>query len=344
MRKSLFVVGLCIGLHGLGWSQPSPLNPEPIERFVGVSWSGIRIGATTDDSLKKTFGVNKGPIRPEACLVKTVEGAPMRVDALLDGRGGKAKVTAIRLEYPGVAPRVSELEAAMSEKSIAYYQPGRIEDWSVRVFPSRGIACFVFGEDEMQRTSVILLMQPTRLADLVSDLRRGERTAVEIYDPRFSDDDLLVEYRSVSVNVNGSNVDFRRKRDIEDDIDDELRRRSRARFMDYSSRGDATMSASVNVRWDEKRQTFTIDATISLSGRNALGNVSASGSASDRWTKVTTRPNIASSRDIMSVVEDARNELERNFDAAVLKQRPPTKEEIRRATWAQMVNRATATL
>ncbi len=331
-------------LFAMAVAAPAPLNPQPISQFDGRSWSGITLGVTTDDDLKKTFGVNKNPIRPEAVYVKTVADAPMRLDALLDGRGGKAKVTALRLEYPGRAPSVVELETSLQEKSVAFYAVDRYEDWSVRVFPSRGIAAFVMGEKEFMRTSLILLMQPTRLGDLVNSLRREQPTPVTAYNPRFTDDDLLVTYGDISVSLTSSSVDFQRKRDVEDDIEDELRRRSRARFMDYSSRGAATMNASVSVRWDERRQTYTIDATVSLAGRNALGNVSASGNQSEKWTRIANKPRITSSRDILNVVDDARTELERNFDDAVLRQRPPTKEQIRAAQWAALINGATQSL
>lgn len=321
----------------IGLLAPKPLIPQPIDGFVGNEWSGIRIGATTDGDIKRRFGTEKGAIRPEALNVKVAEGTPFRVDALLDGRGDKAKVTALRLAYSGAGPSSDELSKILSERPERFYFEGRLEDWALDVFETRGIGLFVLND----RTSVALLVPPAKL-DLLTQGLDSAPTDIEPYDPTFTDDQLLVEYGSIDVYLSGSKVNFRSKRDIENDIKDELTRRSRARYLDYDRRGKARMDARVDIRYDDRRQTFTIDVRLTVDGENALGRVSASGGESKRWAKVLEAPRINDSRMVLDVLEKARDDLEDEFDAAVRKQRPPTKEEIRTATWATLINRATS--
>ncbi|MBL8059756.1 MAG: hypothetical protein JNK63_03455 [Chthonomonas sp.] len=316
----------------------TPLVPEPIDRFIGISWSGIRIGATTDADIKRTFGTEKGAVRPEALNVKVVEGTPFRVDALLDGRGDKAKVTAIRLGYSQPVP-LTEILKPFPDEAVTYYHEGRIEDWNLSVIETRGIGIFAL----QGQAKVALLLPPAKLEELTAGLSMAPTEVLE-YDPKFTDDELLVEYGDVGVTLTSSKINFRSKREIENDIEDELTRRSRAKYLDYNRSGRATLSARIDVRYDDRRQTLTIDAQLSVYGENALGKVSASGSDSSRWTKIVEAPRIESSRAILDIVEEARTDLERNFDAAVRRQRPPTKEEIRNQTWAQIIDRATKSL
>lgn len=337
--KALTVLTACVLTAG-AFAQASPLAPESLESFVGVSWSGIRLGATTDGDLKRTFGTQKSTFRPEAVRVRTVESAPYRIDALLDGRGDKAKVAALRLEFLGNAPTLEALEAAMGTKTLAFYPRQRFEDWSIRVFPERGIALFLLGEPPVARPAVALLMNPSRLADLTAGLLR-EPSDVEEYDPRFSDQELTITYGRVMVTLTGTNVDFQRKRDLEIDIEEELMGRSRARFLEYRRGSPIALNASVNVRWDTRRKTMTYDVSLGVSGRNVLGDVGASGSSSQSFSRIENRPLVRDMRTIGRLLDEARDELERNFDNAVLRQRPPSKEQIRNAIWADLTNRAT---
>lgn len=335
-RLSKLMIAILLAANLLA---PKALVPEPIETFIGSAWSGIRIGATSDADIKRTFGTEKGAIRPEALNVKVIEGTPFRVDALLNGRGDKAKVTAIRLGYPEPGPVLEDYLKPLGQPSIPYFVTGRIENWQLDVIETRGIAMFSLDG----RVRATLLLPPAKLDALTNGLTMAP-TDVEVYDPKFTDQELLVEYGDIDVNLTSSKVNFRSKHDIERDIEDELTRRSRAKYLDYDRRGDATLDAQVDIRYDDRRQTLTIEVRLSVDGKNILGRVSASGSDSVRYAKVMEAPRIETSMQILDVLEDARDELEENFDAAVRKQRPPTKEEIRNAQWAQITDRATMKL
>ncbi len=333
-------------LFGLGSlaSALGRLTPEPVPQFDGKEWSGITLGVTTDGDIKKDFGSDKSPIRPEALQVRTVEGTQVIVTALLNGRGTKALVTAIRLDYPGLSgPLMAVVTNSMGITPFERFAETRYEDWSVFAFEERGVVCFALNNGANTRVQMIVLMQPDRVPDLLRTLDK-EPSEVEEYDPRIEDRDLRVDYGTVSVNLTGSSVDFRSKREYENDIRDDLERRGRSRYLDFYSQSNNVMSSTVTVRWDSRRETLTYSANLSVSGRNVLGNVSASGSASRTITRVRERPGINSSRDIRRVVEEARDDLERNFDTAVRRQRPPTKEEIRFAEWNRLVNEATTAL
>src|SRR5947209_19762887 len=61
---------------------------DPIESFDGKTWSGLTIGESTTDVIKKRFKTSKGAVRPEAMLLPQPEKAPIRIDVLMHGRGG----------------------------------------------------------------------------------------------------------------------------------------------------------------------------------------------------------------------------------------------------------------
>jgi hypothetical protein len=64
-------------------------SPAPLDTFRAGSFSGIRIGTDRDKDIKQKFKTEKGAIRPEALKLVADRPRDYRVDALLDGRGGR---------------------------------------------------------------------------------------------------------------------------------------------------------------------------------------------------------------------------------------------------------------
>ena len=329
-----------LGLSALGHAAEI-VKPDPTENFVGLSWSEMRIGATTDAQIKKLYQLDKPAIRPEALRLKIAERDLKRVDVLLNGRGAKATVSGFYLQYePGKGPEIATLGKAISKEPMVGFPANRYEDWSVAGFADRGIFALCQNIGGKQIAEIVLLLAP-EAAEYALRGWEAEPTRIEKYDPVITFEDLLITYGRASGSVSGSNVEFSRREDIEDDIQYELERSGRSRFLQYDRRGNAQVSGSLNVGWDKKRKEVTYSVTVSASGTNLLGNVTASGSAERTFRRMEEKPRVRSERFIIDLIRDARDDMERNFDSAVSRQRPPTATEIRYREWMKIVNDAT---
>lgn len=268
------------------------------------------------------------------------EDADSRVDVLLDGRGGQAKASAFRVELIRNAPSIQDLATLWSETPQTYFAETRYEDWSVVAFLNRGVAFFVMGSGERTRPVFAVLTTPDNVKLLLQGLEDAP-TEIEPYNPRIDPEDLIIQYDRVSVDLSTTGVDVRDRLRIQDDLAYDLERRLRASFLEYRRGGDGNLSGRVTARWDSRRQTLTIEVVLSASGNNLLGSVSASGSGEDRYTRVSERPLLRDDRLLRRAFDEAMRNLEDNFDAAVRRQRPPTREAIRNAEWLRRVNDAT---
>lgn len=317
-----------------------PITIAPFSSFDGKSWSGLTIGTSTDSSIKKQFAIAKGAIRPEALRLMVAAPVEYRVDALLDDRGSKARLAAIRIEALGAGSTVKNLVQELGETPKQSFPIERFEDWSVFSFEKRGITVFAIGPNEMEVAKVIVMTHPIHVPQFLTSLT-ADKTQISEYDPKFSREDLTVRFDRPSVNIRTSNASVDRRSSVESDAQADLMRRTYGEFLRYDYSGSGTMSCNVDVRWDSRRRELNIEATVSASGRNALGDVRATGSDSRTWRDYDNRPNLRNPDVILNIIDNARRECEQNFDDAVRKQRPPSKEEIRNSVWNQIINSAT---
>jgi hypothetical protein len=205
-------------------AQTSGFVAPPIWSFDGSNWGGIKLGVHKDSELKKLFGAGKGGIRPEALKIPA-QDAGLRLDALMDARGGKAKVKALRLEYTNPQD-LEPITKNLGVEPMTLYQQERWEDWSIVSYPGKGICAL-----QMNGRAFVFLLGDPRLMD--NSLRRFSPDVTDVVerpDPG-ADWDRIVTYDSVRVSIEQSKtpkfpseLDSHARRRMESDVEAKLLR------------------------------------------------------------------------------------------------------------------------
>lgn len=316
------------------------LRPDDLARFDGQTWSGIRLGIDTDGEIKRRFRWERGPIRPEAVRLTVENPAIVRVDALLDGRGAKAAVRAIYVEFGARGPSLDDLRRDLGPSESGYARP-RYEEWRIEAFAERGIVVLVTGEGNQERVESAILTAPARVPALLRDFSARPQPIEPAPDPgeRW---DRVVEFSTAYANVSWSNRDTPRElgdnaeRDLKEDIEDELRglggRRS---SLAYSRRGSGSISLTVTSgRWNDRGEaSFTVTASVTSGtpyGQFAVAVSETQTIRRDyRWS-------------IRRLAREAIDELERQVDRDVRALRPRPAESYRDETWKALMASASS--
>lgn len=205
--------------------QAPGFSPPPLWEHDGKSWGGIKLGIHKDPDIKRLFGGGKGGIRPESLRLASSDPS-VRVDALLDARGSKAVVRAVRLEFSANPPTLEEASDKLGVQPSLLFQPNRWEDWSVAAFPGRGICALL-----LEGKAWVWLLGDPELMDRSLRVFSNEVTeVVERPDPG-ANWDRVVTYESVRVRVQQSktsrvpdDLDSRERRRLESDIEAKMLR------------------------------------------------------------------------------------------------------------------------
>jgi len=210
----------------MGWMLQAPaFSPPPLWEHDGKSWGGIKLGVHKDGDIKRLFGGGKGGIRPESLRIPSSDPS-VRVDALLDARGAKAVVRAVRLEFSANPPTLEEASEKLGVQATLLYQPDRWEDWSIAAFPGKGICTLL-----LEGKAWVWLLGDPDLMDRSLRVFSNEVTdVVERPDPG-ANWDRIVTYESVRVRVQQSktsrvpdDLDSRGRRRLESDIEAKMLR------------------------------------------------------------------------------------------------------------------------
>lgn len=322
------MIAALVAAGALAGIQVPALETRPLVEFKNGAWAGIVLGQDTDSSIKQRFKGGKGAVRPEGLLIPTDSALGIRVDALMDGRGGKAKVQAIRVEYDRNAPTLPELQEALGEEAVPGYQAGRWEDWILAFFPKSGIVGVVAGETRREAPRVWFLASPDRVARAMMRFDKEPTEVVEVPDPG-EDWDRILEFGELDVKVDQSRsdkvpveLDAGGRQRIADAIEDEYFRRRRLP-MAYNrlSRGEVNFSVTIGRFNDRDHANVTISA--SLQTRSPYGPLSASDSLT-----VTIKDNYR--RRVLDAAMDLVDRLDRQVADKVSKLGPPPIEQKRR--------------
>lgn len=326
---------LALTAHPALADQPR-LIPAPIESFDGKTWSGLKLGEMADKDLKKAFQTDRGAVRPEALLIATEKDSKIRVDALLDGRGDKALMQAIRVEYKDRAPNLSDLAKAWGEEPQPLYAINRTENWHVEIFPRHGVIVEAIGEGDVDAT-VFILTTPERARLAVREFDREPTRIVAPRDPG-KDWERVATFRRASASVTlGDNkpnsFDKRWRDDLSSRLEDQAEdfRRGRLRYDRYS---DGSLSIAVSsTKWKDTDTTFTVNVSLSL--QTPYGYLSQSGSA-------TRRMDSSHRRRVQDLLDDAMRELEYTVDRAMRKYGPDAIDKHRKDAVMAMYKTATS--
>ncbi len=268
-RLSLACASLCLATFA---SAQPVIDPAPLASFGGQDWSGLTLNRDTDSDIKRKFKTEKGAVRPEGLKLVAEKGSTIRVDPLLDGRGGKAVMRAIRVEYKGRGPSIFDLTDAWDERPVEMYQRGRTEDWHLEFFETRGVIAVVLQNET--HPSVFILCDPDRLA-VVQRQFTNERTRIER--PRDPGEgwDRTVRFSNANVNVDldGSRPERMGRRWM-DDFTDSVREEARYYKGDTLRSGGGSGSMTINVTSGRFRDdTATFKVNLSLYTKTPYGDL-----------------------------------------------------------------------
>jgi hypothetical protein len=246
---------------------PQGVRVEPLSAFDGRRWGDLSLNELSDPELKRQFKAGKGAVRAEGMSIPTVGSSGVRVDALMDARGAKAIMRAIRLEYIVNPPSLADLAEEFAQEPVFQWQMGRWEGWRLASFPSRGLIG-VQGEGELE-PRVWFLAAPEKAKLALTRFSKSETEIVDRPDPG-ENWDRVVAYSEVSSDIT---------MDRSDRIPGDLDSRGRSRLIDrveevfYSMRRGALVydrggdsAARVNVRFgtvnDKGESRITVSASI----------------------------------------------------------------------------------
>jgi opacity protein-like surface antigen len=278
LRRSLWLAPLVFGASAA--QAADRLQPQPIETFNGQSWAGLTLGEDTDGSIKRAFQTEKGAVRPEALKFVNDRRDGVRVDALLDGRGGKAVLRAIRVQYDDQYPDLQKLSETLAERPLELWPRERTEDWRVLAFMQRGVIAVVAGSGARQYTPIVFLCDPKRMAASLEDYEERETPIGRPFDPG-QDWDRVVRFGQIRWDFSyGKNKpeEFNGfwQRDLKNRIEDDI---TDSRRLRYDSRvgGSVTVNMSTGDFRDgeaEFRFNITMHAQTPYGSVTKFGNES----------------------------------------------------------------------
>lgn len=300
---------------------PNPLRPESIARFDGREWAGIRLNVDTDSDIKRAFRTEKGAVRPEALKIVTDRPRDVRVDALLDGRGGKAVVRTIRVDWMYDPPTVAELEDAYDEHAVDHYLPGRNEDWKLVAFPFRGVLGFSFKGN----MTAFFLTTPEGLRRALGDYQEKPTSIVPVPDPgagwnrtvTFGDSSVLL---FVGDNAPGEFDDSGRRR-IREAAQYAIEG-TRTRSLAYSRREKGAVSVTIRTGKFDDDGAADCTVALTLNTNTPYGGFERSISRSRK-----IRPRYRDS--ILNLMDDAIDALKDDVANASKRLSPPSPERTR---------------
>lgn len=329
-RVAAFLFLACLGVCSFAQSL---FEPQGLETFDGKTWSGLTIGQSTDGEIKKSWRTEKGAIRPEALVISQPDGSP-RIEALLAGRGSRAKLSGIRVTFPGGGPAPEFINRTFGTAPLVRYQSGRVEDWWVLAYPDRGVIFFVEGPEERARVRHAILADPERVQQALS-LWSPEPTEVEPYIDPYEDQPRLALFGYTSVNFSLSGVRVEDQARERQDLEGALRGLRAGGTIRYRSGANGTMDLRISGNARSGRDG-TLSVTANFRGATHYGEVRVE--VSDSQTIPRRRDGGEPTLRYFSLVYDLLRELEDQVQRRIMAQGPPPIESRRLASWAGLMN------
>lgn len=310
-----------------------PLQPMPLWTFNGSEWSGLRLGAQTDADLKKAFGAGKGAVRPEALRLTSAD-QNVRVDALLDGRGGKAVMRAIRVEWDN-GPSVAEVAAQLKTEPVELYDPTRHEDWGVIQFPGKGVLAVVLN----RRIDFWLLAAPAVADKIASSFTSQPSEVRPVPDPGEGWDRTVI-YGLVQATVrvpSNDNIPSALNSSGRDDLQSYAVREGRnlrGRPLEFQRGESGRLTIEISYgRFNEKGET-SVTISAALNSGSPYGVFTSSASQSRKIDSSYIRRTLDLLDSVLEALMDTASDRIRAL-------RPPPPETRRLAITARMLDEAT---
>ena len=324
----------------MGFFSDGYFDPRSLNDFDGRSWGGVRLGETTRDEFKRRYKTKGGKfVRPEALIVTPASGALGEIQALTDGTGGDARVTAFYVAFGDRGTRLDRLEGGELRGGETWYPEPRFSDWHVLAYPRSGTALMVVREDD-DRVPFALLTTPSRLERLLDGMQR-DRTPVQDIRGRFDRLDRTVEVGTVTVTLSRKDLRLRNEEFILAALRLRARREIESDAVRYDPRGRGSVNVYLNIVFRDDSNVNYADANATLIGTNERGRVSASGygraSLDRRERRASDQVGYAVQNAYLAAINDLRRQAERNVD----RQKSPSSRDYRTHAFVALIDAAT---
>lgn len=298
--------------------QGAPFTLPRLDQYNPADVDGIRFGITADKDLKKMFKVGKGAVRPEELVIGTDD--QWRYDALLSGRGADAKAIAVWAE-PRKALETVDLTSGLGDPERLYVRD-RSSDWSVQVFPDRGIALFATRQGAREFVEAVLLTDKDHAKQLTRALEPRETEVIDLA-RIFESKDRRVFLRSFDLTLTRKNLNIGDVNREERLLESFAERRAESRNVRFGG-GDGSISVTVSIDFEKT------NVSVSLRGKNEVGDIVGNGSATARKFRVEKDVAYYRRDYVEDAVVEALDEALDSAERAIRDQRPPTEAEDRR--------------
>jgi len=337
MGRTRLLVGTAITLimtSGIALAAPKTFTWQSLSGFDGTTYRGISFDESSDSFIKKVFASEKGAYRPEGFLLKTQDPNLRKVEVLLDGRGSKARMTALRL-WPSknFELDVVDLENQLGIPSIEEYQDRRFSDWGVAKFAEKGVlALFEFGRGnrERNRKVVSLILTTPNRADS-RDRLQEDSTPIDSLKRLLDNMERRILISGLNLNLSTDKIRNLRSRD-DNDLSYTAQREISSRYF-VMGRGGNDIQVSVNIN---KKGNVSVNA--SLTSSNDIGRLSISSSSSCRLKVDADGFVYYSHSRVEDAVQDAISDLGSSAAYAIKRQKEPTELSLMLRDWDNLTD------
>ena len=336
MRMSSVVIGVMVAasasvlcLSNCVAADKQFLDPQPLQTFDGVSWSGLSLGQTTPADLRKQYRLGPGGYDPSLQLAQP-KGAVLRVDALFAGRSKTSVTSCISLQYqPGHGPDLAAIKAAAGEEQD-YYLRGHLEDWRISEFPKRGIVLFVLSGPGGPEVVQALLLAPAAVEQGVPGLTTDVCPVEARIDPN-AGRPKVAEFGNANVTFDVQGIALKDADKQKSDVVAQIQGATARGTLHYRDGADGTYAVTIKVSCDAKGAcSETVSASI-----NADGPYGPASGGSTMFLPVV--PAVGGTVDYSIALAGVMVEAEKQFAADIRGQGPPPLEQVRETAWTKIL-------
>ena len=311
------------------------LVPAALETCGGATWSGLTMGRTTARDIKKQFRTGRSDL-PMSQELSQPREARQKVFALYSDKHDDSLLSVILLRYSDDGPDLAALGRAMGAQEQDYYQNGRLEDWKLATFPSKGIVAFELTVYGRQTVPLIVLCAPSGVAAVCRGFSTSRQPVVERSDPH-ANEPRVMEFGTAAVNTDlkGLELNTGERQDVERTMIDT----TAGGTMRY--RVGAPGSYTTEVRGNftpEKGGSLSVTSTIS--GFGPYGPISVSGSSDKSLPAVkdmATAYSGVNSTNYTIALYEALEKASSSFRDAMIASGPPPIQTVRLQKWQGLV-------
>lgn len=318
------------------------IAPAPLGTCDGTKWSGLMLGKTSARDIKSQFKTGRSDL-PMSLELAQPRGTAQKIFVLFSDKHDESPVAALLLRYSNDGPDLADLRRAVGVPEQDYYQTGRLENWKIATFPSKGIVAFELTASDRQTVPVIMLCSPGSIAAACRGLSRTVQPVVERLDPHANEPrEMTFGIASVSTDLKGLELKDGEKQRLERTMIDTTAGGT-MRYA-YGARGSYITTVTGSFTRDKGG---SLSVTSTISGYGPYGLVTSTGSAYKSLPAQKTLADLysdANSNNYTVALYEALEKSSAAFRSAMLASGSPPIETLRLQKWQQLQERLRSSL